>query len=52
MSKAVKAEPQLESTRERLDTLRRVLGAILENEQPTTFSAVPEGKRIQIRRGA
>ena len=52
MAKAVKAEPQLESTRQRLDTLRGVLGAILENEQPTTFSAVPEGKRIQIRRGA
>lgn len=52
MAKAVKVEPQLESTRGRLDTLRAVLGAVLENEQPTTFSAVPEGKRIQIRRGA
>jgi hypothetical protein len=52
MAKAVKEEPALASTRERLDVLRSVLGGILEEAQPTSFSAVPEGKRIQIRRGA
>lgn len=52
MAKAVKVEPQLEATRQRLDVLRSVLGAILDDAQPATFSAVPEGKRIQTRRGA
>jgi hypothetical protein len=52
MAKAVKVEPKLEPTRQRLDMLRSVLGTILEGAQPASFSAVPEGKRIQIRRGA
>lgn len=52
MAKAVKVEPQLETTRQRLDTLRSVLGTLLEDPQPVSFSAVPEGKRIQTRRGA
>ncbi|HEY0155898.1 MAG TPA: hypothetical protein VGF28_01250, partial [Thermoanaerobaculia bacterium] len=52
MAKAVKVEPQLETTRQRLDLLRSVLGTILEDAQPVSFSAVPEGKRIQTRRGA
>jgi hypothetical protein len=52
MAKAVKVEPQLETTRQRLDMLRSVLGAVLDNAQPTSFSAVPEGKRFQTRRGA
>lgn len=52
MAKAVKIEPQLDKTRERLAVLRSVLGTILEDAQPLSFSAVPEGKRIQTRRGA
>jgi len=52
MAKAVKAAEHLETTRQRLDMLRSVLGAILEDSQPVSFSAVPEGKRIQTRRGA
>jgi hypothetical protein len=52
MAKAIKVEPQLESTRQRLDILRSVLGAILESGEPRSFSAVPQGKRIQVRRGA
>jgi hypothetical protein len=52
MAKAVRLEPALIATRERLDVLRTVLGAILEEGAPASFSAVPEGKRIQTRRGA
>lgn len=32
--------------------LRSVLGTILKDAQPMSFSAVPEGKHIQTRRGA
>lgn len=52
IAKAIKVEPQLDKTRERLAVLRSVLGGILEDGQPLSFSAVPEGKRIQTRRGA
>ena len=52
MAKAVAAEPQLQTTQQRLALMRTVLGAILEEALPVSFSAVPEGKRIQTRRGA
>ncbi|MEA2572690.1 MAG: hypothetical protein QOI24_4691 [Acidobacteriota bacterium] len=52
MARATKVEPALASTRERLDVLRSILGGVLEEGQPATFSAAPEGKRIQARRGA
>jgi hypothetical protein len=52
MAKAVTAEPQLATTQQRLALLRTVLGALLQETPPASFSAVPEGKRIQTRRGA
>jgi hypothetical protein len=52
MGRAVTVEPQLAATQQRLSLLRTVLGAVLQEAPPTSFSAVPEGKRIQMRRGA
>jgi len=52
MGRAVTVEPHLATIQQRLALLRTVLGAVLQEAPPTTFSAVPEGKRIQTRRGA
>jgi hypothetical protein len=52
MAKAVKVEPAFDPTRQRLDMLRSVLGGMLDEAQPTSFCLVPEGRRIQTRRGA
>lgn len=52
MARAVRVEQQLGPAKHRLDVLRSTLGGILENEAPVTFSAVPHGNRVHVRRGA
>lgn len=52
MGRAVTVESKLATTQQRLALLRTVLGAVLQEAPPTSFSAVPKGKRIQTRRGA
>jgi hypothetical protein len=50
--RAARVEPALSRTRERLDAWRDALGAMARLGVPTTFSAVPEGRRIRRRLGA
>lgn len=50
--KAANAEPTLQKTRSRLDSWRTSLGGILIEGRPLTFSPVPAGRRILLRRGA
>lgn len=52
MVRAVKVEPSLDRQKIRLENLRIVLGALQESTVASTFSSVPRGHRIEIRKGA
>lgn len=50
--KAASAEPTLQKTRSRLDSWRTSLSGLLIEGRPLTFSPVPAGRRVLLRRGA
>jgi len=50
--KAANAEPALQKTRLRLESWRTSLSSILIEGRPLTFSPVPAGRRVLLRRGA
>jgi hypothetical protein len=50
--RAARVEPALTTTRQRLDAWRETLGAMARRGVPSTFSVVPEGRRIRRRLGA
>lgn len=49
---AVRVEPALKPVQKRLESWRLVLSAFARSQPPKTFPAVPEGRRIEHRRGA
>jgi hypothetical protein len=46
--RARRAEPSLESAQRRLDSWRGTLGALLASNQVSTYSLVPDGRRVRI----
>jgi hypothetical protein len=52
MLRAVKIEPCLESPRRRLEGLRLVLCDLEQKKPLTSFSAVPRGRRLEMKKGA
>lgn len=50
--RAARVEPALTTNRQRLDAWRETLGAMSRRGGPSTFSVVPEGRRIRRRLGA
>lgn len=46
--RARRAEPSLESVQKRLDSWRGTLGTLLANDQVSSYSLVPDGRRLRI----